>query len=222
MSKSQKVEDAIVEIVEEYLSKKPFSDIQEIVVFINNRMKGNPNVNRNRIELVIKQLIKKRRIIPGTKLMKKNITENDTREEILTYIKENPGKNINQIMRHHDLGSSLALWHLSCLEKFQFIRSKKMGNRKIFFQFNSDPQYDKLHYYMNRDIVQEIIQFIKAQEKGPKITDIANGLKKNHNTVKKYLKILEDLDLVHIKKDNSRDIYILNKKAHKKALKRIA
>ncbi len=218
MSASTNAENVVLGIVREYLSKKPFFSMKNIVEYINNRIRHNPDINKNRIELIIKSLIKKRVIIPGTKLMQSDIIDNPTRNEIYEYIKQNPAKNINEIMKAHNLGSNLALWHLSALEKFQFIRSKKIGNQCIFFQFDSDPNFDQLHYYMTNDIVQSIITFMK-NERSLKITEIADGLKKNHITIKKYLEALIDLKLVEIEKEKSRELYKLNKKRYLKAVK---
>jgi predicted transcriptional regulator len=218
MRASNNAENVVLGIVREYLSKKPFFSIKDIVEFVNNRVRHNPDINKNRIELIIKSLIKKRVIIPGTKLMKKDIVQNKTRNEIYKYIKQNPGRNINEIMKTHNLGSNLALWHLSVLEKFQFVRSKKISNRCVFFKFDSDPKFDQLHYYMANDIVQSIIKLMR-NERPLKITEIADGLKKNHNTIKKYLEALIQLKLVEIEKEKSRNLYKLNKEKYLKVVK---
>ena len=218
MNASKDIENIVLGIVREYLSKKPFFSIKDIVEFVNNRVRHNPDINKNRIELIIKSLIKKRVIIPGTKLMKKDIIDNPTRNEIYKYIKQNPGRNINEIMKTHNLGSNLALWHLSALEKFQFVRSKKIRNRCVFFKFDSDPKFDQLHYYMANDIVQSIIKLMK-NERPLKITEIVDGLKKNHNTIKKYLEALTNLKLVEIEKEKSRNLYKLNKERYLKVVK---
>ncbi len=221
MNTSNTVENIVLGIVREYLSKKPFFSIKDIVDFINNRVRHNPDINKNRIELIIKSLIKKRVIIPGTKLMKKDIIDNPTRNEIYKYIKQNPGKNINEIMKTHNLGSNLALWHLSALEKFQFVRSKKISNRCVFFKFDSDPKFDQLYYYMANAIVQSIIKLMK-NERPLKITEIVDSLKKNHNTIKKYLEALTNLKLVEIEKEKSRNLYKLNKERYLKAEKLVS
>ena len=221
MSASNTAENVVLGIVREYLSKKPFFSMKNIVEFVNNRVRHYPDINKNRIELIIKSLIKSRVLIPGTKLMKKDIIDNPTRNEIYKYIKLNPGKNINEIMKAHNLGSNLALWHLSALEKFQFVRSKKIQNRVVFFKFGSDPKFDQLHYYMANDIIQSIITLMK-NERPLKITEIADGLKKNHNTIKKYLEVLTDLKLVEIEKEKSRHLYKLNKERYLKAVKLVS
>ncbi len=217
MNGSNNAENVVLGIVREYLAKKPFFSIKDIVEFVNNRVRHNLDINRNKIELVIKSLIKNRIIIAGAKLMKQDILHQFTRNEIYKFIMQNPGKNINEIMKTHNLGSNLALWHLSVLEKFQFIRSKKIRNRCIFFKFDSDPKFDELHYYLANDIVQSIINLMK-NERSLKITQIADGLKKNHNTIKKYLEALTDLKIVEIEKEKSRNLYRLNKERYLKAV----
>jgi len=220
MNSSSKLESVVLELVKEYLVKKTFFSIEDIVVFINNRVKWNPNLNKNSIERIIKSLIKKRIIIPGTKLMKNNIIENPKRNEIFNYIKKYPS-NINEIMKALNMGSNQALWHLSCLEKFQFVRSKKIENRRLFFKFDSNPQLDDLFYYLKIDNVQKIISFMITENKPLKITEITNGVKKNHITVKKYIDVLNRLKLIKIERIKNRVVYQIEVKNYSKARKSI-
>ena len=220
MKSLEDLESVVFSIVKEYLTKKTFFSINDIIEFVTNRVRLNPNINRNKIELIIKSLIKKRVIIPGTRLMKNNIIENPTRNEIFNYINHKPS-NINDIMRTLKIGSNQALWHLSCLEKFQFVRSEKLNNHRIFFKFDSNPKLDKFHFYLNKDLVQTIITFMKEENKVFKITEIADGLKKNHSTVKKYLDILKNLKLIKIEKVNGRNGFKLDLEQYSKVLKSI-
>ncbi|MFX1366423.1 MAG: hypothetical protein ACFFCE_01785 [Promethearchaeota archaeon] len=220
MSSLDNAESVVLELVEEYLTKKTFFSLREIISYINNRVRYKSNINENRIELILKDLIKRRVIIPGTRLMKNNIIEHPKRNEIFNYIKKNPS-NINEIMKALHIGSNQALWHLSCLEKFQFVRSKQLNNHRIFFKFDSNPKYDKLYYYLKKDIIQKIINFMNQENKGFKITEIASGLKKNHNTIKKYLDILTNLKLVKIGGESNRKLFQLNKKNYAKVRKLI-
>ncbi|MFX0175506.1 MAG: hypothetical protein ACFE85_04660 [Candidatus Hodarchaeota archaeon] len=213
-------ESIVLTLVKEYLEKRVFFSIEDIVVFINNRVKSNPYINKNRIEIAIKNLIKKRIIIPGTKLMKNNIIENPMRNEILNYIKKNPS-NINQIMKALNIGSNHALWHLSCLEKFQFVRSKKLNNQRIFFVYDSNPEVDELYYYLQKKIVQKIISLLTKEEQALKITDIAVSLNKNYNTIKKYIDILLNLEIMKIEKKDDKILYKLNAEKYSKVKKSI-
>ena len=220
MNSTNKVKSIVLELVKEYLEKKPFFSIEDIVVFINNRVKSNPFINKAKIEITIKNLIKKRIIIPGTKLMKNNIIEHPLRNEIFNYIKKNPS-NINEIMNALNIGSNQALWHLSCLEKFRFVRSKKINNRRIIFKYDSNPELDELYYYLNLAIIQEIINFMKKEDKALKITEIATSLKKNHNIIKKYLYVLKKLKLIKIEKEKKRITFKLDTEKYSKVKKTI-
>lgn len=220
MSSLDNAESVVLELVKEFLTKKTFFSLREIISFISNRVRYNPNINENRIELILKDLIKRRVIIPGTRLMKNNIIEHPKRNEIFNYIKKNPS-NINEIMKVLHIGSNQALWHLSCLEKFQFVRSIQINNHRIFFKFDSNPKFDKFHYYLNKDLVQIIITFMKEENKVFKITEIADGLKKNHSTVKKYLDILKNLKLIKIEKVNGRNGFKLDLEQYSKVLKSV-
>ena len=220
MSSSNNLESIVLELVKEYLSKKSFFSIKEIIPFVNNRLRLNPNINRNKIELILKSLIKKRIIIPGTKLMKNNIIEHPKRNEIFNYIKKYPS-NINEIMKTLKIGSNQALWHLSCLEKFQFVRSKQINNHRMFFKFDSNPKLDQLYYYFKKEIVLNIINIMKKENKGLKITEIANKAKKNHSTIKKYIDILTTLKLIKIEKEKNRNIFKLDTEKYSKVRKSI-
>jgi len=220
MSSLDNLESIVLRLVKEYLTKKTFFSINDIVEFISNRVRLNPEINRNKIELIIKSLMRKKTIIPGTRLMKNNIIENPKRNEIYNFIKKNPS-NINEMMRNLKIGSNQALWHLSCLEKFEFVRSKKLNNHRIFFQFDSNPKLDKFYYYLNKDIVLKLIEFLSREGRPLKITEIANGMKKNHTTIKKYITILENLKLVETEKDKNRILFKLDIKKYNKVRKSI-
>jgi len=220
MSTPEEVEPLILGLIKEYLKKKPFFSIEELVEYISNRTRAKPYLNKNKIEKSIKDLIKKRRLIPGTKLMKNNIIEHPIRNEIYNYVKKNPS-NINEIMRAINIGSNQVLWHLSCLEKFQFTRSRDIENQRIIFMFDSNPELDELYFYLKQEIVQKIIEFMLEQKDFLKVSDISNNLKKNYNTVKKYMDILANLQVVKIEKDKKRVLFSLDPKRYYKFKKAI-
>jgi len=220
MSTPDNLQSIVCDLIKEYLKKKPFFSIEDIVVFISRRVRTNPNLNRNSIELIIKKLIKKRILIPGTKLMKNNIIEHPIRNEIYNHIRKNPS-NINEIMKAINIGSNQALWHLSCLEKFRFTRSRKIENQRIIFEFDSNSDLDELYYYLKQDIVRDIITLLKDENKSFKITEIATNLKRNYNTVKKYLEKLKNLNFVIVEKDKKRNLFRLDLEKYEKIRKSI-
>lgn len=214
---SSHLEEIILELVEEYLDKKPYFSIKDISTYIANRTRNNPDINQRGIEKVIKSLVKKHIIIPGTKLMRKDMIENETRNEILEYIITKPGININTIMNDLGVGSNQALWHLSCLEKFQCIRSKKYGNQKVFFPFEFASDLEDLFYYFGLDIVKDILNYLKRENEPTNVSSIVDGLGSHHYTISKYLKILNELELIIIEKQGSRKKYLLDEEGYKKA-----
>ena len=220
MSTPDFLQSIVCDLIREYLKKKPFFSIEDIVVFIANRVRANPNLNRNSIEIIIKNLIKKRVLIPGTKLMKNNIIEHPIRNEIYNYIRKNPS-NINDIMKAIRIGSNQALWHLSCLEKFRFTRSKKIENQRIIFEYESNSDLDEFYFYLKQDIVRDIITLLKNENSSLKIAEIATNLKRNYNTVKKYLEILKDLNLITVEKDKKRNLFSLDLGKYEKITKLI-
>jgi len=220
MSTPDNLQSIVCNLIKEYLKKKPFFSIEDIVVFIANRVRANPNLNRNSIEIIIKKLIKKRILIPGTKLMKNNIIEHPVRNEIYNYIRKNPS-NVNDIMKAINIGSNQALWHLSCLEKFRFTRSKKIENQRIIFEYESNSDLDEHYYYLKQDIVQDIITFLKKENALFKIAEIASNLKRNYNTVKKYLEILRNMKIIKIEKNKKRVLFRLDLENYGKIRKSI-
>ena len=73
-----------------------------------------------------------------------------------------------------------------------------------------------LFFYLKRNIVQEIIDFMIKENKTLKGTEISTGLKKNYNTIKKYLEILKNLDLITIEKENKKVSFKINKENYYK------
>ncbi|MFW9899251.1 MAG: hypothetical protein ACFFDO_08335, partial [Candidatus Thorarchaeota archaeon] len=112
----------VYKYVKEYTKKKPFISINEILPFLVQRLKKNPNITPYRIEVILKNLMKKSLILPKTKLVKDDILKLPKREKIYSYIISNPGVNLNQLIRAINVGSNEIIWHLNILEKFQFIR----------------------------------------------------------------------------------------------------
>ena len=62
---------------------------------------------------------------------------------------------------------------------------------------------------------------MEKENKPLKITEIANGMKKNHSTIRKYLDILTNLKLIKIEKVNGRILFRLDVKKYFKIRKSI-
>ncbi|MFX1420554.1 MAG: hypothetical protein ACFE9N_16780 [Promethearchaeota archaeon] len=214
-----KEETQVYKLVKEYLKKKPFFSIPDIITYLIYNLRKNKNINRNRIENVLKTLIEKNLIIPGSKLVKENILENSKRREIFEYICSNPGCNINDVMKALQIGSNQALWHLKFLEIYQFIRAVKFDNQKIFFKFQLNAYYDKMFYYLRNESIKKILLLLRSSKEGITPTKISKLLKMHYYTLKKYLKILSRLKLLI--KDYEENSYTLNHKGYDKIVKHL-
>ena len=215
------VEERLYNLVKQYLKKQPFFSIEEIIEYSHQRLKAYSNVNKLSLEKILKSFIKKKQIIPGTKLLKEDILENPTRENIYNFILNNAGANINEVMKFQNIGSNQAIWHLDFLEKFQFVRSVKLSNQKAFFDFKLDSSYDKVQFYLRNEKIEKIIDFMENNESALKATNISETLKMNYNTVKKYLKILNELQFIRILKENGQRSYILDFEIYRETLDKI-
>ncbi|MBN1801821.1 MAG: hypothetical protein JW891_09965 [Candidatus Lokiarchaeota archaeon] len=195
------VERQIYEISKEYLKKKSLFSLVNLIDYVNKRTKYNSDVNKNKIELVVKSLIKKKLILPGTRLIKQELLENPTRKKIYETIKEEPGINMTELMKIENLGSNQVVWHLSFLVKFECIRSREFGNQKAYYSHRSNPNKDELYFYLRNDKVKQIIDALEEINDIIKPTNLKTVLGMNYKTIKKYLDILCDLGVVRKEKD---------------------
>ncbi len=200
----------VYDLIQEYLKKKPFFLIEEVIDFVSYRLKSNQMFNRDRIKLILKELMKKKMIIPGTKLVKDNVLEVPLRVEIYDFITAMPGTNLAEIIEYHEIGHNQASWHLLWLEKFEFIRSNVIGTQKAFFKADFDKKYDEVFFYLRNSKVKQIIKLLKEQTKSINPTKISEKLNIHYNTVRKYLDVLQKFNLLKEIDENKRKEYLLN------------
>lgn len=202
-------EKRIYELAKEYLKKKPLFHLDEIIDFMVNRLNSNDNFNRRKINKLIKALIKKKRLVPGSKLVRDDILEVQKRVEILDFITAMPGTYIKEIMDYNEVGANQAIWHLKYLEKFGFIRSKKFGNQKAYFKANFREEYDEIFFYLRNSKVKKIINLLKETE-AINPTEISDRLSIHYNTIRKYLNILKKFNLLVEIDEKHKKEYLLN------------
>ena len=209
-------EAKVYNLVKEYLKKKPFFSILDIMSYLNYYLRKSETINKKKIEEILNTLIEKNLIIPGAKLVKENIFENPRRKEIYEYICDNPGCNINDIMNILQIGSNQVLWHLKFLTKFQFIRKVEFDNQKTFFKFQLNEHYDELFYYLKNESIIKILKLLKSSKEGINPTKISKLLKMHYYTLKKYLNVLSRLNLILL--DYDENSYNLNHEVYYKIL----
>jgi predicted transcriptional regulator len=206
-----KQEELVFNVVQEYLNKNRYFNIKEILPFINSRFKmAAININVRGIEEILKSLVQKKLIVNGSKLSKSAILDNPKRKLIYNFIVDHPGTYFYRIMTKLNISNHVVVWHLNMLVKFDFIRKEKFENKDIYFDSKLDFKSSKFKYITSKEKSQKIIDYLRNNDYGITKTQLAKILNMHTNTISKYLKTFEQLDIVIKKKVSKRNIYFLN------------
>ncbi|MBY9007141.1 MAG: hypothetical protein KGD63_10310 [Candidatus Lokiarchaeota archaeon] len=205
---SKNDEEIIYNLIRKYTHKKPISKIMELAHFLNYQLKGNQNFTKAKILRIIKDLIKKRLIIIGSKLVKDNILANRLRRQIYEYILNNPGSTIYNLRKAFHIGANQVIWHLNFLIKFEFVKTIRIEKHKVIFSFESESKYYKIFYYIANEKVKSILNAFKENKHPLSPLDLSKLLCMHYITVKKYLEILIDTKIVEL--TNEKRKYVIN------------
>jgi predicted transcriptional regulator len=102
------------------------------------------------------------------------------------------------------------VWHLNVLLKFNFIKKEKLESPDVYFEADFDVKNSKFAYITSKDKSKKIINYLKNNDFGVTKTQLSKNLKIHPNTISKYLELLEQFNVVVIKKASKRVIYFLN------------
>ncbi|MBN1799944.1 MAG: right-handed parallel beta-helix repeat-containing protein [Candidatus Lokiarchaeota archaeon] len=203
-------EDYALELIQEYVEKHKHFDPITIVSYLNSRFsKASINVNVNGIKKVIRSLIKKNLIIEGSILTKDDILNNNNRKKIYKCVKDNPGIHFNKIIKKTKIARMVVRWHVNMLNKFQFVRLEQIGNQHAYFDNETKHQDTELMHFISREKSKNIIEYLKKNDEGCLLTELSKELGMHYNTIKKYVKKLEELDIISSKQ---KKYYYLNEK----------
>jgi len=204
-------EKLILKVVEEYLNKNRYFDMNEILPFIMSRLKmTSSNLNMRRIEEILKILVKKRLIVEGSKLSINDILSNQKRKEIYDYIVQNPGVYFYKLIKELKLSNHVVTWHLNMLLKFNFIKKEKFENRDLYFDSSYDESNPRFRYFTSKEKSKKIITYLRNNDYGITKTQLSKELKMHSTTISKYLKVLAQFGIIFKKKMSKRLIYFLN------------
>ena len=206
-------EDVVFEITQEYLNKNRCFNLENIIPYINVRLKKfSISLTYDGIREILKSLIKKKIILERSKLTKNHILNNTNRKKIYDFITNNPGVYFNRISRELQLSNYILAWHIKMLINFEFIKSSIMDNHEIFFNIDIPSDEYSILYILSKEKAREMINYLKLNQDGCYKTQICKDLNMHSNTVSKYIKKLEDLKIIIQKKDSNRNIYFLTDK----------
>ena len=160
-------EDIIFDVIREYLNKNRVFNMKKIIPYIKARIaKSSTNISYEGIQKILFSLAKKKKIVEGTKLTKKDVLIYLRRQKIYDYIRENPGKYIHQIGKELQISNKVIFWHLCVLLKFGFIKKMNIDNHTVYFDSNIDIRKINKFYLAAKEKSKEIINYLKINNIG--------------------------------------------------------
>ncbi len=157
---------------------------------------------------LFKSLFKEKHVAKGSRLTKADILQNETRKRIYDYLRENSVVYFHQIMRGLNLPNQTVIWHVNLLFSFDFIGRLKIEehyNHYVYYDKELSGQQAKKFYFLKNKKCQAILKYLRHHEEGCSQTRLASQLGMHPNTIKKYLKVLQELQLIS-KKDQAKRI----------------
>ena len=204
-------EKIVFTVVQEYLNKNRYFDVNEITPFIVSRFRlSSININIKGIEEILRSLVKKKIIVEGSKLSIDEILNNEKRKIIYQFILNNPGTYFYKIVTQLGISNHVVVWHLKMLLKFDLIQVEKVENHDVYFDSNFNIKKSKFAYITSQEKGKKIIEYLRQNDFGLSKSQLSKELKMHPNTISKYLKILEQFNVVIKKKVSKRVIYFLN------------
>ena len=205
------VEEVVYKAIQDYLNNnKPFN-MNKIIPYLHNIFKNlSININKIGIQKILTNLVEEKKIVVGSKLTKEDILLIPKRKKIYDYIRKNPGTYFFKILNELGLSNHVVVWHLSFLEKFDFIRKIKIDNIEVYFDSNLDLTEIKKFYIFAKKKYKKIIKYLRFDDTGTTKTKLSTELKMHHNTVTKYLNSLLELNVICCRRKSSKRLYFLN------------
>ena len=204
-------EKIVFTVVQEYLNKNRYFDVNEILPFIVSRFRlSSININVKGIEEILRSLVKKKIIVEGSKLSIDGILNNEKRKTIYEFIKNTPGMYFYKIVTHLGISNHVVVWHLKMLLKFDLIKVEKFENHDVYFDSNFNIKKSKFAYITSKEKSKKIIEYLRQNDFGLSKSQLSKDLNMHPNTISKYLKMLEQFNVIIKKKVSKRVIYFLN------------
>lgn len=205
-----KEEEIVLNFVHEYLNKNRQFSFEEILPFLNSRIRlSSINISNEGVRKILISLTNKKLIVEGSKLAKEDILNNKKRKDIYEFVINNPGTYFNRIVHELNLSNHIVVWHLNMLLKFDFITKEMLENHEIYFDTGAEIKNRKLKYFASKEKSQKIISFLKKYSIGTTKTHLSQELKMHMNTLAKYLDLLENYDVIVKKKIDNKYLYFL-------------
>jgi len=185
--------------------------MEEIIPYINSRfVKESININSTGIKKILQSLVKKKIIVEGSVLTRKELLDNEKRENIFRLVKKHPGIIFHELVRKSHFSNYIVYWHLKMLMRFQCIKTTTIGKHQIFFVSSVKLEDAELEYFKSKEKSKQIITFLRDNDIGVSKTQISRELNMHINTAIKYLNNLVRLKILEEKPISNKSLYFLN------------
>ncbi|MFO8019165.1 MAG: winged helix-turn-helix transcriptional regulator [Promethearchaeia archaeon] len=189
-----------------------FPIIEKLYAKSIGKLAYNKGYSKRKIFLTIRDLEEKNYIVSNERRTKLEILNNEKLSEILDFIKKHPGIHARdeKIEKELDITRTPFLKHIMTLERFELIRSKKIGRKLHYFLADVPEEMDEFKAIFLDEMNYKIIKsFIKDETTA--ISTIAKNLDVYPGTVQYHIKKLKKLDLIKSAENESNNkIYLVN------------
>jgi DNA-binding MarR family transcriptional regulator len=168
--------------------------------------------SKEEIFLAIRSLEEKSWIVTNERRTKLEILTNKKLVNILDFIKENPGIHARDEKIEKELGITRTpfLKHVMTLERFNLIRSKKIGKTLHYFLSDVPEDHDKFKIIFLNPLIPKLLEEIFKDEEIT-VSKIAVNLDMYSGTILYHIKKLKELNLVRSAKNQSdKKIFLIN------------
>ncbi|MFX1469102.1 MAG: winged helix-turn-helix transcriptional regulator [Promethearchaeota archaeon] len=168
--------------------------------------------SKEEIFLGIRSLEAKNWIVTNERRTKLEILSNEKLVKILDFIKNNPGIHARDEKIEEDLEITRTpfLKHVMTLERFNLIRSKKIGKTLHYFLSDMPDDYDKFKVIFLNPLIPKILEELFKNEE-ISISQIGENLDMYSGTILYHVKKLKELNLVRTTKNKSNNkIFLVN------------
>ncbi len=200
----------VIAIAEDMMNQSKILTIERLY----NVSKKTLKIPRSGLISIIHFLINNNVLLEGSKFSRETVLMNHFRKNILDYIRLNccPHFSIlrKEVLSERDgnLGSSGQLvWHLEMLMKFNYIKKVKVGNFTVFLPIEMEVELGIINFLLRDEINRKIVELLTTQI-SIKNSEIFKLIDENRGKVNYRLKNLIDYDLICLKEDSNKEVYL--------------
>ncbi|MHA2184060.1 MAG: winged helix-turn-helix transcriptional regulator [Promethearchaeota archaeon] len=168
--------------------------------------------SKEEIFLAIRTLEEKTWIVTNERRTKLEILTNAKLVRILNFIQEYPGIHARdeKIEKNLNITRTPFLKHVMTLERFNLIRSKKIGKSLHYFQVDLPQDYDKFKIIFLNPLIPKILEeFLRDETLN--VSKVGESLDVYPGTILYHVNKLKDLNLVRTTKNkNGKKVFLVN------------